>query len=456
VSALAQRPEHGEASGAPILMLRVVAGPNAGAELHLGDGDWMIGAGSGADIIFAEPTLAEAHLRVAVRGSDVTATALAEGVTAGWEPMPLDVPQTISPLEPVWIGATAFAIGPTGADWPSPSAPPPPPKISATEAVATTPEGGPIGPPSSARRSHLWRWIGLAAGCLLIALIGATWTVIHAVGPSNAQADPPLSDKLAAAQAAIRTLGLDGKVTASRSRGFITLDGLVPSEADRHALEASLRRAGIVSDFNVVTEAHLQDMAATVLRGFELDPKIAATGVGQVRLTGYANDERTVVAAVRQLHADVPWIRTLDDAVVTPERARAWIEAASRKAGIAGLKVTAAPHVLTVAGVLPGDRMAVWNQIAERFRTEFASTLRLNAQLLPRAIEAPQGVSLGRDAYIVMADQKRLGIGDQFGSYGRIVAIFANRVRVRAASGEIDIRYTQPPNWIVEDRDAQR
>jgi type III secretion system YscD/HrpQ family protein len=456
VSALAQRSEDGEASGAPILMLRVVAGPNTGAELHLGDGDWVIGAGSGADIIFAEPTLAQAHLRVAVRGSDVTVTALAEGVTTGSQPMPLDMPQTIPPLEPVWIGATAFAIGPTGADWPTPSAPPTPSKIGKTEAVATTPEGGPIGPPSSARRSHLWRWIGLAAGCLLLALIGAAWTVIPALGPSHAPARTPLPDKLAAAQAAIRTLGLEGQVIASRSRGFIVLDGLVPSEADRQALEASLRRARIVSDFNVVTEAHLRDMAMTVLRGFDIDPKIAATGVGQVRLTGYANDERTVVAAVRQLRADVPWIRTLDDAVVTPERARAWIEAAARDAGIAGLKVTAAPHVLTVAGVLPGDRMAVWNQISERFQTEFADTVRLNAELLPRAVEAPQGVSVGRDAYLVMPDQRRLGIGDQFGSYGRIVVIFADRVRVRAASGEIDIRYTQPPNWIVEDRDAQR
>jgi type III secretion system YscD/HrpQ family protein len=447
---------------AATLVLHVLAGPNGGAELRLHDGEWLVGAGDSADITFAEPALAENHLRIVVDGPRISVVALAAGARAATQDIPVDTPTPLLPLVPIWIGATAFALGPSGSAWPNVTSLPvlatvATPAANATVTATQDQERQPLSPPLALVRTRprKWFWAGLGAGCVVIALIGVIWVIDSTAMPPNPPGPPP-TDRLMAAQEVITTLGLEQRVVASRNKGLVSLSGVVSSEAQQNALTAGLQRAGVAADINVITEAHLRDMALTVLRGFDLDPVVTATGNGQVRLTGYANATQTVTAAVQQLRQDVPWIKAVEDAVVTPDRARAQLEADLREAGLAGLKISSAPHAVTVTGALAADRLATWSSVVEKFRSQFPpGVIQLTAQILPQAVAAPRGVSLGRNPYIVTEDGKQLGIGDQLGSLGRIVAIFADKLRVRAATGDADVRYSQPPNWIMEDTNAQ-
>ena len=59
-------------------LLHVLSGANQGAEAPLDDGAWIIGTGATADLTFAEPALAEAHVRIVVAGGDCRIMAAGE------------------------------------------------------------------------------------------------------------------------------------------------------------------------------------------------------------------------------------------------------------------------------------------------------------------------------------------------------------------------------------------
>ena len=59
-------------------VLRVLAGANAGAEVPLSEGAWLVGSGEDADLTFAEPALLPRHLRLVVGARGVETEALAD------------------------------------------------------------------------------------------------------------------------------------------------------------------------------------------------------------------------------------------------------------------------------------------------------------------------------------------------------------------------------------------
>ena len=83
-------------------LLKIVQGPNAGAEIALPDGvEVSVGKADSCDIVLADPTLPDAPLTLS---SDASGAVLLDGV----------------PLEPLHVrtlGSTALAVGPDAAPW---------------------------------------------------------------------------------------------------------------------------------------------------------------------------------------------------------------------------------------------------------------------------------------------------------------------------------------------------
>ncbi|TIX34788.1 MAG: hypothetical protein E5V34_04700, partial [Mesorhizobium sp.] len=65
------------------LSLRVLSGPNRGAETPLEEGVWLIGASDTDDLTFADPELAATHLRIKVEAGRIHIIAFAPGVRIG-------------------------------------------------------------------------------------------------------------------------------------------------------------------------------------------------------------------------------------------------------------------------------------------------------------------------------------------------------------------------------------
>jgi len=82
-------------------ILKIVEGPNKGAEVALVEGVAVtLGKGDDCDIVLADPTMPDEPLPL---------QASADGVTVGGE--------SLSPLHVKTVGATSFAVGPADAPW---------------------------------------------------------------------------------------------------------------------------------------------------------------------------------------------------------------------------------------------------------------------------------------------------------------------------------------------------
>jgi type III secretion system YscD/HrpQ family protein len=443
-------------------LLRVLAGPNSGAEAPLDAGNWVIGTGADADLTFAEPALAAAHVRIGIAATGLRITALADGVRVGATLLAPGAETDLPPLCPVGIGGTVFAIGPAGSDWTSvrtaePVAPPPaaveagpgepPREAAAPEPAAAPPPGRSAAAVSPARRRL--RWVLPLAAALALLLMGAG--LLLALWGSPAPVPEAMVDPLARARAVIAALKLPD-VTAETANGRVAVSGYVPTASDLRALVNGLRAQGVDASMSVTSEASLVDSAVTVLKAYGLDVTVRADGPGRIALSGYTDDATKLKDVLQHLKMDVVGLRAINDGVVTLQRAREALDQALATAGLAGIvRVETVAGTIRVSGALDQAGMARWAGVAERFRSQFGQYVKLDTQFMTPAVAAPRGVHLGRAPYIVTDNGSRLGIGDMLGTSGRITAIRADGLTLSTATGTINVPYARTPNWILED-----
>ena len=450
-------------------LLHVLAGPNRGAEAPLDAGDWVIGAGAEADLTFSEPGLAEKHVRISIASSGARLAAFAEGVRVGPSTLAAGEECDLPLLCPVAIGGTIFVIGAAGSDWAAAEAEaraaPAPPEVDAAKPQAKAERSlteaahakGPAVisedvPLSSARRvpgSGRWLLPLVLLGVLLLAGTAslATFSVRSPPPP------PPARDPLAAARAVIAQLHLP-EVTASMVGKRLVVVGYAATNGETEALVSALRQQGIEADMRVTSEAALVDNAMIVLKAYGLDATVKAAGPGRITLAGYTDDTARLEDVMRRLQTDVVGLHVVLDQVVTFQRAKESLEQALSAGGLGSiLRLTTSPHAIKVTGFLDPPGMAQWAPIADRFRADYGAYIRLDSQVVESTGVVPRGVRLGNAPYVVLDDGSRLGIGDMLGRTGRILAVTANGLRLRTASGDVNLPFARAPNWIImEDK----
>ena len=390
-------------------LLHVVSGANQGAEAPLDDGAWVIGTGADADLTFAEPALAEAHVRIVVAGGKCRISAMADGVRLGGEALAVGAERDLPTLRPVTVGATVFAIGPAGTNWsaieivapvaenaaPAPEAP-----LLATEA---SPEPAPNAearvdaearmPTSAPRRNRLMLLLAIAA-LVVLAIIG-TFVLLSAKPPQTAATGP---DPLMRARDVIQQLHL-ADVQASTVRGHVVVTGYTATNDQISALDDALRREGVDADNQVISESALTDMATTVLRAFGIDGTAQANGPGKIVVAGYAENGARLNDVMRRLKTDVAGLRDVTDHIVTMDRARASLEQAIAAADLTDVvKLTTAPRAIKVVGFLDRPRLARWSTIENDFRKQYGDRISLDTQFVTLTAAAPRGVSLGQES----------------------------------------------------------
>lgn len=464
------------AGQAPVL--HVLAGANAGAEMPLAIGDWLIGTGEDADLTFAEPALAARHMRLRLKPAAVLLEVLAEGVCVGGRQVPGEAEIDLPLLVPVRIGTTLFALGAPGSDWSevaseaSPAAEEPVEAEPPPEAASTPANGDPAAPAAAATEPELvagpapvsWRgrWreppVARAAlpvlAALLVSIGGLAWYGFGSSGPSGRTTH---AEPLRELRTAIREMGFQDTVSAApRSQGRFVVSGQLGTDEELRKLTAALHRTGLPVDIAITTESGIVELSGTILHAFGIEGSVALTGLGMLELRGFAPSSASADAAVLRLRGEVPGVRNVEDRLVTPERARDVIDARIRSAGLSQvLHVTVADRRLLVAGLLPPEQIAVWNGIAEQFRNEYRNQITLVAEVAGPTRMTPTGVILGRVPHMVMEDGSRVSIGQVVENIGRVMSIDARRVRVQTPAGPVDIPFARTPNWILEDKDDQ-
>ena len=318
-------------------LLKIVQGPNAGAEIALVEGVRVtLGSADSCDIVLADPTLpAEA---CAIETSSDAVVLTPSGAA----------PEALEPLRVRSFGTTALAIGPADApwgplNWEAPAAVEPLAEASDTRSESMLPVAEPTAVPSpepapegttggsgGAPRS-LSRSIGCLVLLLLLLLLAAWLLTRRWVSPASPPQSEVGSVSEALAPGLANLLSLYGLV-AIETNGTTLVRGDFATRAERLAATAALYEAqpGIALDLAdhetllASTTDLLQAATEGALTVSQITNRIAV-------LAGRAPDPATLKAALEALHVDVPRLHGFDTAAVTLDSPIALT--ASRSAG---------------------------------------------------------------------------------------------------------------------------
>ena len=306
-------------------LLKIVQGPNAGAEIALVEGVRVtLGSADSCDIVLADPTLPAEACAIEASADAVVLT------PSGAEP------ETLEPLRVRSFGSTALAVGPADSPWgpliweaPAAAEPPAgageearaesePPRAADTESAAKPADEAAATPAAKdsedkPRRSSARRLGGLVLLLLLLLLLAAWLLARRGAGSEG----PAPSGPAAAAEDAAAIAARYG-LTLVETNGTTLARGDFPTRAERLEATAQLYEAqpGIALDLAdgetllVSSSDLLQAATDGALKVAKITNRVAV-------LSGHAPDPAYLDAALKALRTDVPRLSGTDTAAVS-------------------------------------------------------------------------------------------------------------------------------------------
>ena len=335
-------------------LLKIVEGPNKGAEVALVEGVAVtLGKGEDCDIVLADPTMPDAPLSV---------EASADGVVVGGVPLESFSVKT--------FGATSFAVGPADAPWgelkwPKPedreeerengeesTEPPPPP--------TTEPPPPPATEPSSRRRGGCFGCLFVLLGLLLV-LIALVWLFWDALKPraeslwekmyagrSGTDDTPTVqSSGSVTRSSSLRDIAAKYALSLVESDGRARISGNLKTRRDRLAATAEAYGAQPGVELDLSDDETLRTSAEDAL--FTLTEgalKVVAATNRVVSIAGSSRSPLLLKKTLEALNADLPKLRNVDTSgvVISPLMARTDGDGAGDGAQADGIFPTRTPR----------------------------------------------------------------------------------------------------------------
>ncbi|MCP1909752.1 type III secretion protein D [Bradyrhizobium elkanii] len=438
------------------LALRVLSGPNLGAETWLGEGSWLIGSHDKDDLTFGDPELVGSHIRIVNESGKIQITAFATGVLIKGRECTTNDPIILDPFTPVRVGRTIFSLGPVGLDFPEEDTVGERQRADASRAASDATRS-----PALSRRTRLavswipWRLRLGAVVCGLLVIVGGAWAGIdrlHSRAFSTAPGIQPIETQAA------DTRGLDiapdlifpstaGGLMVEPEPGESANKSQSGWQDPRLAAQLAAQRPATAK----LSDARLIDLAATILHAFDIDGRVRVEGAGVLTVIGYGRSDAKVEAALRRLQQDIPGVYKTNDEVATLDRARAFLLAAASAELRRSIRITVRPDVVSVSGGLASATYHEWKDVAARFEERFRPYIRLESRCELMVLPAVRGVHLGRTPFVVVENGAQLKVGDSIDHIGKIAAIDHDGLIVRVGESNLRILYRDNPELLTED-----
>lgn len=373
------------------LLLRVLTGPNAGAEALLASGTTVLGTAETSDLVLADPAVAAAHVRILVDGDTATLqiedepVRIADKVATG---------QTIqlADYQVFRLGGSSCAIGRRNEDWPKFAAADlladaiVPPAAEGDE-TATPIEGDVLqgeGPGEAGAASEpasiaigpavvLWlhrrqRLAILGAASLAILLLAGAglYAAVVAGGSADADlregADPGsvLKEKLAELQ-------LEDRVAVEElPNGQFLLKGYVLSSAELAALRGSLRELDVPHLLRVAALDRQKIAAETLVSqiGGNLSVSVDEEK-GRLILSGFLPSEELVDLLMASLGKEIPGLGPVETRIDTIESVLAEVRTRLARDGLEG----------TISARAEGQKIRFLGEASDSARASLAAIL---------------------------------------------------------------------------------
>jgi type III secretion system YscD/HrpQ family protein len=445
-------------------ILRVLTGPNAGAEAALGERT-TIGSADTDDIMIGDGALAPGHFTIEVKGGAIN-------LVVGDSPLTLkDEARTrgtfpVQPFDLIKFGSTCCAIGPEGAAWPAftpadllPPVPPaaappveaeaadaPPP---ADEAAEPEPKTAPL--PAKRQRPRWTGWAASAAAAVVLLVAGVVW--IESGESDATQAVQQTAQEIVTAQ------GAKGVTIRTDGRHGLVAEGFVVTTDQQRRLRQTLQDAGIAVKNKVVSLEQQVSAARTIANA--AGARLTVEGnpeSGKIVVDGFVPEAAQLDAIVRNLHRDIADLRPLETHVVTPETVRAEVADRLRTAGLDGqTTLEVAGNVVRIRGNLAEDGRQAVARLAEELNSRWQGMARVdNATTTGSAAPVPLTTSVtvkasrapakfviivgGKDGFVRDEAGRRYGIGDKIAN-GEVIEEIRVEEIITSRDG-VKYRYT--------------
>lgn len=379
-------------------ILRVLTGPNAGAEALLGERT-TIGSAETDDIMIGDGALAPGHFTIEIKGGALNVVVGDMPVALGNETKAKGS-YPVQPFGLIKFGTTACAIGPEGAAWPAFAPadllPPLPPKAEPPPAASEPPAEAPVEPalesepvpaPPKSRRP---RYVGWAAAAVLAVVVLAGGIFLIESEDNNAvQAVRQTAEQIVAGQ------GAKGVTIRAEGREGVVAEGFVGTSDQQRRLRQALQDAGIAVKYRVVSLEQQVSAARTIASA--AGARLAIDGnneTGRIVVDGFVPDAAQLEAILRSLRRDIADLRPLDTHVVTPETVRAEVAEKLRAAGLEGqTNLEVAGNVVRIRGSLAEEGRKAAAQVADELNGRWQGMARV--ENATTAVAAPVPVTNG-------------------------------------------------------------
>ncbi len=366
------------------VILKILNGAQAGAEVALQDGTYAVGSGSQDDVQLIDVSLKPSHGRLRLRDGSIEIMAdagplrTAAGVVLG----PSSEWQAIEPLDVVMAGTMKFALGPASARWAT---------ISDDDPAAAGPgraEAAPL-------RLMSLRALRLSAvPALGLALLGlfAAWILLGAptrLALGRHASGTPLEQT----RAALDPFPFGRDIEAHQEvDGTVYVNGYVETPVERRALANALEATGVQQRVRLWVLDSLRSEVAALLQtqkaevGFDLSPK------GVLTLNGTILSEETARHLVDRVKDQVLGLGAVESRIRTAPTlladVRRLVEASQLQPW---LLLRLDGTLIEVDGALPLDKVDPWVGFLQSYAKTFAKDIGLRSFV---QLQAPGGRTL--------------------------------------------------------------
>ena len=452
-------PRVGESSRDPIAnndqapVLRLLSGPQAGAEVELREGAWHIGSAEHDDIVLRGGGVSAEHavLRVGPEALQLEAVA-ASVLTAEGELAPGEF-RRLNGEAQFALGDVQIGVGVASTDWSAmpfltrPAAAP----AGAAEAVSDPdanhlPENGADSSPAAGTRPEprrLYKFLPLALGILLIIAGGLLFLGYLSDGSTPPPAVPETT-QLQKAKQILRKLRYD-QVEAQLINGTVVLSGYCRSNARLAELEVALAGAGLEVDNKIHSFEHMNlkiSQTLSELGGDRMTHSLTIDAVLYVK--GFFDSEMSPAELMQELKADIPEVRDVKLNITNLEDARRKLMRLLAAAGLGqSVLVTAwGGELITTAADGASVQLDQWEKVADTFdketggvpevvsRIEYAPQRRSAAEPGPGEDPSEQPLQLttivmikGGEHFAVLSGLGEVRVGDWVGGGYRLSEI---------------------------------
>ncbi|MCG8530935.1 MAG: type III secretion system inner membrane ring subunit SctD [Desulfovibrionales bacterium] len=355
-----------------IQLLKILSGPNTGAEVELPEGEFVLGTGNDCDIILVDAAIATRHMRIEVTLSGVTVVPLEGTIVLEGETVP-DGGAELPEFRVLTVGGTYLCMGPANEAWPHIPVP-------ALIDACVLPEEKTTGleeivgeeleydeQPNLLERFNLQQpAFMVAAAVLFIVVVSFVWTLIGTESPT------PIME----ARELLQANGY-GKITVVQTKsGGLELQGVVNTDSSK------LNLITLFEGFNpypVLKVKSYEELAAELQDIIQKKaPSLAVSNVGgsKISITGYVQDPQELSKLRSELEPEITHYPTVRWEVTTWDDLKPELSRLVLAQGLEGkLSFAPEPEKIYYSGMLTKDEAKSWQAVQDELSDIFLAQL---------------------------------------------------------------------------------